>query len=121
MGASRMSPLSHPSLDQHQARMRELRGRPGGPTGSEVEGALNDVYAAVIALEALRTRARRELEAATARALEPAGGERLRDHALTVRRLDADIESLRGVLADLRALPVEPAIPAGATARRQVR
>jgi hypothetical protein len=116
-----MSPSSTPSLDQHQARARELRDRPGGPTGGEVERALNDVYAAVLALEALRTRARRELEAATARALEPDGGERLRDHALTVRRLDQDIGTLRGVLAALRALPVEPAVLIGETPRRQVR
>jgi hypothetical protein len=108
--------MSAPSnLEHHRARARELWGRPGGPTGVEVEGALNDVYAALIALEAMRTRARRRLEDSLAGALDPGGGERLRDDALTVRRLDRDIESLRGVLADLRALPVAPAGPAGTT------
>ena len=90
-------------------------------TPAQVERALNDVYAAVIALEATRTRARRQLDRAMAEALHPGGAERLGEQALTVRRLDRDIESLRAVLADLRALPVEPAEPPDATPRWPVR
>jgi hypothetical protein len=116
-----MSSSPHPSVQPHLARVRELGERAGGPTGDEVEGALNDVYAAVIALEVTRTRARRQLDRAMAEALHPGGAERLGEQALTVRRLDRDIESLRTVLADLRALPVEPAGPPDATPRRPVR
>ena len=90
-------------------------------TPAQVERALNDVYAEVIALEARRTRARRKLERAMAEALHPGGAARLGEQAVTVRQLDREIESLRAVLADLRALPVDPTGPRDATPRRPVR
>ena len=47
------------SLDRLRAQAQALRERPGGASGGDVERALNDVYAEVIALEATRTRLRR--------------------------------------------------------------
>jgi hypothetical protein len=111
-----MPPSSRPSPDRHRPRVRELGDRAGGATGEALEEALNELYAALIALEAARTRARRELERAMAEALHPGGGERLHEQALTMRRLDRDVASLRAVLADLRALPA-----ACATPRRSIR
>jgi hypothetical protein len=106
-----MSSLSEIPVDRLRARARELRERAGGPSGAEVERAINEVYAAVIALEAVRTRVSRRLREGLGQALDPGGPERLRDYADSLHTLDEDVRALRVVLGELRALPVEPARP----------
>jgi hypothetical protein len=102
-----MVPSSTNSLDRFRAQARALRERPGSVSGGEVEQALNDVYAEVIALEATRTRLRRRQQEHMADVLAADGGERLREDVLAIRALDAAIAALREVLGELRALPVE--------------
>ena len=97
-------------VERFRTRVRELRER---PSGADVERAINDVYAAVIALEAVRTRVSRRLRESVGKALEPGGPERLRDYAESLQTLDQDVRALRAVLGELRALPVEPVRPAG--------
>jgi hypothetical protein len=111
-------------LDRLRAHARELRERPGGPSGGEVERALNDVYAEVIGLEVTRTRVRRRMLQHLVDDPDAA-----HEDALALEGLDTAIGALRAVLADLRALPVPPAQPGGrrapesesATPRRTVR
>jgi hypothetical protein len=107
-----MTSPSEISVDRFRTHMRELRERAGGPSGAEVERAINEVYAAVLALEAVRTRVSRRLRENLDKALDPGGPERLRDYAETLHTLDEDMRALRAVLGELRALPVEPARPA---------
>jgi hypothetical protein len=107
-----MSSPSETTLERFRTLVRDLRERPGGPSAEEVERAINDVYAAMIALEAVRTRVSRRLRENVGNALDPGGPERLRDYAESLRALDQDVSGLRALLDDLRALPVEPARPA---------
>jgi hypothetical protein len=100
------------SLERFRTLVRELRERAGGPSGADVEQAINDVYAAVIALEAIRTRVSRRLRESVGKALDPGAPERLRDYAESLRALDQDVQALRVVLRELRTLPVEPVRPA---------
>jgi hypothetical protein len=99
------------TVEHFRTRVWELRQRADGPSGADVEQAINDVYAAVIALEAVRTRVSRRLQESVGKALDPGGPERLRDYAESLRALDADIGALRVVLGELRSLPVEPVRP----------
>jgi hypothetical protein len=108
-----MSSPSEISADHFRTRARELRERAGGPSGAEVERAMNEVYAAVITLEAVRTRVSRRLRENLGKALDPGGPERLRDYADSLHTLDRDVRALRVVLGELRALPIEPARPLG--------
>jgi hypothetical protein len=111
-------------LDRLRARARELRERPGGPSGGEVERALNDVYAEVIGLEVTRTRIRRRMLEHLVDDPEAA-----HEDGLALEGLDTAIGALRAVLAELRALPVPPVQPGArpeheresATPRRNVR
>lgn len=98
-------------LDRLRAHARELRERPGGPSGREVERALNDVYAEVIGLEVTRTRTRRRMLANLVDAPEAA-----HEDAIALEGLDTAISALRAVLAELRALPVPPTRPDEPTA-----
>jgi hypothetical protein len=107
-----MSSPSEIPVERFRTLVRDLRERAGGPSADEVERAINDVYAAMIALEAVRTRVSRRLRESVGKALDPDGPERLRDYAESLRALDHDVRRLRGLLDDLRALPVEPARPA---------
>jgi len=100
------------SLDRLRAQAQALRERPGGASGGEVERALNDVYAEVIALEATRTRLRRRQLEHMADVLAPGGAERLREDVLALRGLDSAIAALREVLDELRSLPVQLPPPA---------
>ena len=106
-----MSSPSEIPVDRFRTHARELRERAGGPSGDEVERAINEVYAAVIPLEAVRMRVSRRLRQSLGKALDPGGPERLRDYAASLRTLDQDVRALRAVLGELRALPVEPARP----------
>jgi hypothetical protein len=107
-----MSAPSEIPVDRFRAHVRELRERAAGPSSDEVERAINDVYAAVVALEAVRTRVSRRLRESVGKALDPGGPERLRDYAESLQTLDQEVRALRAVLSELRALPVEPARPA---------
>jgi hypothetical protein len=107
-----MSSPSEIPVERYRTLVRELHERAGGPSSHEVERAINDVYAAMIALEAVRTRVSRRLRESVGRALDPGGPERLRDYAESLRAVDQDVGALRALLDELRALPVEPARPA---------
>ena len=95
------------SLDRLRAQAQALRERPGGASGGDVERALNDVYAEVIALEATRTRLRRRQLEHMADVLAPGGSERVTEDVVALRDLDDAIAALRQVLDELRSLPVQ--------------
>ena len=94
------------TLDRFRAQLRDLQERPEGPSGRDVERMLNDVYAEVIGLEVIRTRTRRRLLAHLADDAHAA-----HEDAVELDGLDAAIDALRAMLADLRALPVGPSPP----------
>ena len=102
-----MPPSSATSLDRFRTRTQALRERPGGASGGEVERALNDVYAEVIALEATRTRLRRRQLEHMADVLAPGGSERVTEDVVALGGLDDAIAALRQVLDELRSLPVQ--------------
>ena len=100
------------SLDRLRAQAQALRERPGGASGGDVERALNDVYAEVIALEATRTRLRRRQLEHMGDVLAPGGSERVTEDVVALRGLDSAIAALRQVLDELRSLPVQLPAPA---------
>lgn len=122
MPAPAMSSPSDLSLETFRARLRDLRERGDRASGVDVERAINDVFAAVVSLEAVRARVSRRLQENVGNALDPGGPERLRDYAESLAALDQDVGALRSVLHELRALPVEPVGPRiVATDRRALR
>lgn len=122
MPAPAMSSPPDLSLETFRTRLRELRERGNRASSLEVERAINDVFAAVIGLEAVRTRVSRRLQESVGRAMDPGAPERLRDYGESLAALEQDVEALRSVLDELRALPVEPVAPrVVATDRRALR
>jgi hypothetical protein len=92
-----------PALLERIRRQLHVRGAdPAKPLLTEMEHTLTDGYARALELEAERLRLERRIGELAHSLDGPNEAEELRGLALRLRQIDNELESLRGVLADLQ-------------------